>query len=378
MYAGMRAKSLLLIVVAFGLGTWMLWQSVGDFQKSRQLASEGKETSATVLDKSTRLRSRGGTRYYLTVQFQNLDGQNTSEAVQVTHAEYLKAGSGTTVTLRYLASDPSVCSVGEPVPAWRSNATSGALLLLAGVVLVVLKNRFGTANVAKKVVENVAGLCEPAYEYAMVKATDFSHLDLPWYDASQRWLETQGFALLADEENLTFQRISKGNRTLLRTMVARDATWLAHLYHFKPSAPVKALGGDGFRILELQSSFANSAFVCTSNAEAAGKFDPPPGVDAAHLPACTPLETIVTTHAERVATFLANNPGVPANRFTSLEEVHRIQNVLQQIKSAHRRNTGLTKEELQRLGGSRLCQEQFDSLHADVEKLHAEQNRKAA
>ncbi len=106
---------------------------------------------------------------------------------------------------------------------------SGATLLVCGCVLVVLRlqQRERTRQAAKKTAQSVEALCETHYEYAAVNAQDFGHLDLAWYGAGQRLLEERGFVLLGDEENLTFQRTSKGNRTLLRTMLGHDGTWLA-------------------------------------------------------------------------------------------------------------------------------------------------------
>ena len=141
---------------------------------------------------------------------------------------------------------------------------------------------------------------------------------------------------------------------------------------------MRALGGDGFRILELQTQFTNGAFLTTSNAEAAGKLDSPPGVDALRLPAQTSLDAIFAAHGQRVSASLTTNPGVAAVRLSSPEDVHRSQNVLQQIKAAFRKNAGISKEELQRLAGNRLGPEQIEALHADVQKIHGERNQTAA
>ena len=265
-----------------------------------------------------------------------------------------------------------------PAAARSRKFSSGTVLLVCASVLLTLGRRgLSRDQAAQKVAASVAALCEPEYEYASVKAEDFSHLDLAWYDASQQWLEQNAYGLLGDEENLTFRRTSKGNRTLLRTMLSRDGTMLAYLYHFKPSG-LAAAGKDGFRILEFQTHFANGTFLGTSNAEAAGKLDSPPGVDALRLPSRTPLEAILTSHVQRVSAYLGNNPGVSAGRMASLEDVHRVQNVLQQIKAVYRKNTGITKEELQRLAGNRLCPEQIAALHADVQQLHHQRNEDSA
>lgn len=369
-------KSFLLIAIACLLGPWMLWSGMETRQNYQRLATEGKDVSAQVVDRSIGFRSRGANRYYLYLRFQAEAGPAVQRRVQVNYNEYQEAATGSTVTLRYLPSDPAVCSVGEPVPIGRSSLFSGAILLASGAALLFF--RVNMRRTAAKVVQHVGNLCESHYEYAAVNPNEFPHLDLAWYGASHRWLEEQGFAFLGDEENLTFKKTSKGNRTLLRAMLGGDGTWLAYLYHFKPSTPVRALGGNGFKILELQTHFANGAFVCTSNAEAAGKLDSPPGVEALHLPASTSLESVLAAHTRRVSAFLANNPGVAAGRMGNLDEVHRVQNALQRVKAAYRRNTGLTKEELQRLAGNRLDQEQIETLHADVEKLHQERQQKAA
>ncbi len=381
MYAkGMKLRNLLLVTVAAMLGPWMICSGVKDYQNSKRLAAEGKTATAQVIDRSVKRSTRGGDRYYLSLRFQTGSGDSVQGRVLVNKGEYSKAEAGGTVSLRYVPSAPLICAVGEPVSTWTSKFVSGTLLLVSGCVLVVLRQRQAqsTRQAAKKVAQSVEALCETHYEYAAVNAQDFSHLDLAWYAASQRLLEGHGFALLGDEENLTFQRTSKGNRTLLRTMLGHDGTWLAYLYHFKLATPVRSFAAGGLKALELQTHFADGTFVTTSNAEAAGKLDSPPGVDALRLPANTPFESILAAHNQRVAASLTNHPGVAAGRMSCLEDVHRVQNVPQQIKAAYRRNTGITKAELQRMAGGRLRPEQIEALHAEVEELRDGQHRQAA
>src|SRR5438045_8014244 len=72
---------------------------------------------------------------------------------------------------------------------------SGVTLLISGTVLAIFgRPGLSTREAAEKVAQHVAALCEPEYEYAVVNATDFQHLDLAWYDSNQRWLEAGGFA----------------------------------------------------------------------------------------------------------------------------------------------------------------------------------------
>jgi len=368
----MKFKNFLMVAAAFAFGCWLLYSGWTDYQNNQRLQAEGKTASALVMDHTKQIRSRGANRYYLTVRFDTEPGQTVHQRVSVNKAQYTSATIGSASSVRYLPANPAICAVGEAVPVWRGEFLSGAILLVSGCVLSWLyRRRLTTPEAAKKVAERVAALCETQYEYAAVNAKDFGHLGLAWYDRSGQWLAQNGFAHLGDEENLTFRRISKGNRTLLRTFLGRDGTVLAYLYHFKPNRSAGAAGGDGFRILEFQTHFANGAFLTTSNAEAAGKLDSPPGVDALHLPANNPQDTILNKHVERFNAWLAAHEGVAAGRMMTLDDVHRVQNVLQQIKAAFRQNTGITREELQRLAGPRLCPQQIDALHADVAKLHA-------
>src|SRR5712692_4389490 len=375
----MNLKRTFWIGFALVAGSWFIWSGVKSYQSNNRLAAEGKDTPAQVLEGKIQYRSKGANRYYLTVQFQTEAGQPAQRRVQVNRSEYLRGQPGRSVTLRYLPSDPAICAIGAPVFTWTNNLSSGAFVLVSACVLLLLNRRLAnTRVVAVKVVERVGALCESQFEYAPVNAREFGHLDLSWYEASQRWLEERGCGWLGDEENLTFRRTSKGNRTLLRTMLGRDGTWITYLYHFKPAGLAQALAANGFKILELQTQFANGTFVCTSNAEEAGKLDSPPGVEALRLPANSSLDAIVEAHAQRVSAALAANPGVAALRMSGLDEVHRAQNILQGIKAAFRRNVGITKQELERLAGNRLGAQQIDALYSEVEKLNAEQHRKAA
>jgi hypothetical protein len=48
------------------------------------------------------------------------------------------------------------------------------------------------------------------------------------------------------------------------------------------------------------------------------------------------------------------------------------------MRAAYRQNTGITREELQRMGGAKVCPEQIAELHAEAEKIRAEENQRAA
>jgi Protein of unknown function (DUF3592) len=372
-----KAKRILAILIALGIGAYLVYAGVNEFRASRQLATEGKAVMAQVLDREMVIHLKRRNAYYVSVQYETDAGTTLRQRVPVSAAQYRKAPHGSAIKLFYLSRNPLVCQVGEEVETKYGNAILGVVFVLGGLLLSVVRRPLSEQAAAAKVAEHVGALCQTHYQYAPVDAKQFRHLDLRWYDEGRQRLEDRGFVFLQDEENLTFRRTSKGNRTLLRTLLNRDGTTMAYLYHFKPGIAVRWLGARQSKVLDLESRFSNGTFVCTSNAEAAGKLDSPPGVKGFHLAAVTPLETILASHEQRVNQFLAAHSGVASVRMNGIEDVHRAQNVLQQIKAEYRKKTGITKVELQRLGGANSRQ-QIDRIHAEALKLHQERIRKAA
>src|ERR1043165_2192560 len=110
----MRTKSVLLIAVALGLGFCVLFSGIRNYRNSTRLGTEGKATTAQVIDRTVRPGSRGTTRYYFNVQFQTDSDQTVHARVRVTKSVYRANDTAATVTLRYLPSDPAICAVGEP------------------------------------------------------------------------------------------------------------------------------------------------------------------------------------------------------------------------------------------------------------------------
>jgi len=187
-------------------------------------------------------------------------------------------------------------------------------------------------------------------------------------------METHGYRFLADREDLTLRR-NTGLRIPLRVMVSGDGVTAAGIYHLRQRW--RCLGAKDAKLLDLESNFSNGEWVITSNAQAAGALDPPPGVDAIHLSTDTCFETLIESHGKRVASFLNRHPGVEPVRLETLEDVHRIQAELLKAKAEHRRQTGLTKQELQRISETGPSEE-IDILHDGISAGHEKKKGKAA
>jgi hypothetical protein len=122
--------------------------------------------------------------------------------------------------------------------------------------------------------------------------------------------------------------------------------------------------------MDFETWFTDGCFVCTSNAEMAGKLDSPPAIDALHMPAGTPWDILIQAHRNRVGKYLANHPGVQPVKLNGPADVSRARDEQQRIKAEFRQRTGLSRAELERLGGQqgKAVDELHDSLTARRER----------
>ena len=201
------------------------------------------------------------------------------------------------------------------------------------------------------------------YEYASVNPEDFKHrLDLAFYKNLQRDLEIRGFLFLDDQENVTLRQ-RNGTQTFVRYMLSADKSIWAGFYNFVPKLAVRLLmGKPSSKVLDLCTAFSDGTYLCTSNAEAAAKFTYPPAVKMVFLPAATQWDMLLEAHTRSVGNYLDSHPQTTARILNGMADVRRVGSEIQRIKSAFRKQNGLSKAELERLGvGENL----------DVDEVHA-------
>ena len=200
------------------------------------------------------------------------------------------------------------------------------------------------------------------HEYATVDGKTFKHLDQSFYQQGQSVLEARNFRFLGDVENVTLQKTNKGPRTFLRLFVHAGTNTMAALYHFRPPWAVRVLGAKDAKVIDLETWFADGTFVCTGNAEMAGKLQSPPEIDTVQMVASTSWAQVIEAHEKRINRHLERHPGVMPVAVNNLADVLRAQEEMQRIKGQHRQATGLTKDELENIMGSKS--EALDKVHA--------------
>jgi hypothetical protein len=359
-----KSKKILAIILALFMGVTMTWMGVRDLRNSILLSKRGLNTVAEVIDGHETVSGRSRTHsYYLTLLFQPQGGSNTRKDVKVSEADYANGLASGSIKVFYLPEDPTICMAGNVVDIKYGNLLFGlGMFGVAWLLFAMLKIPVEHEEMVDTIQERFEPMTYDRHEYLEADASKFKHLDLAFYNQAQRQLEQRGFQFLGDFENATLRKTLPAP-VLIRHMLSRDKTTMACIYHFKPSFVQQLLSAKQAKVIDCESWFSNGSFVCTSNAEMAGKLDSPPQVDSLFLPGATPCDAVVEAHQRRISNFSAKHPGVTPVELRDLHDVRRAQNELQWIKAQFRRKAGISKDEIARIAGH---------SGSSVETLHAE------
>src|ERR1700761_1267502 len=105
-----KTKSVLLIICAFVLASFLEFVGIRDLVHSKQLIARGKSTTGRIVNGEDEVSGRLRTHtYYLTVNFKPDEGNPVTKKVIVNHALYDNSEVGGTVKVWYLAEDPTIC-----------------------------------------------------------------------------------------------------------------------------------------------------------------------------------------------------------------------------------------------------------------------------
>jgi hypothetical protein len=371
-------KKILFIVVAFVFGGLFLVTGIHEFRQSRRLAAEGKTTPARVVDERTEYRSKGRTRYYLTIEFETASKQSITQEVKVDYSTHSAGAAARSVKVHYLPSDPTVLQAGDTVETEFEDIVFGLLFVGGGVVLIVFyKQPASREELADSTQEQLEALCDTNQQYVPADAKQFKQVDLAFYDRCQQQFEARGFGFLEDVEVIASKPNRSFARTFVRVLLSPDRMRIASIFHLKPGWMLRVLGAKDARVWGVETQFSNNTFVCTDNAEACNALENAPAINMSHLPAATTVEMVAESHDKRLVAHAAANPGAVPVRMNSADDVHRAMELQQQIKAAFRRGHGLSKGELERLGGA-TNNPVINDLHADLTRRQQEGDHKAA
>ncbi len=228
---------------------------------------------------------------------------------------------------------------------------------------------------AENIVRHTNAVYVPEHNYALVDAREFKHLDLAFYNRTQRFLESRGFSLLCDKEDLTISNAPSSvlHRLFLRVMTSADGNICAAIYHPRIKSfwlrwLLYFLGKRVDRVVEFETEFADGSFLSTSSAMSAGAMSRPRQIDAEHFPYNTSAETLLQRHLSKLEQRL-KVPGTTCRPVRTFDDNIAMQNRMNALKAAFRKKLGgVTKEELDKISpGSK---ELNADIHRKIEKIN--------
>jgi hypothetical protein len=198
------------------------------------------------------------------------------------------------------------------------------------------------------------------HELARVEASSFPEADMEFYERVRKELESRGYRLLADVEDLTLSRIYPQNRTFMRIMIDAGGMIRAAAYHLHPRGVVVSLlqlvqlYPRHLRVLELVSEVQGS-FLVTSNTNGIDRLEPPPEAKVERLPLQSTLAEIIARHEARITELLKAHPGRSPTTFETYDDVTASIARAHVAMARHRQKVGgLSRDELERLKGRPL------------------------
>ena len=130
------AKRILLGFAAILLGGVLLFNGVREYRQSRQLQTEGQSVTAKVVDERTVHRTKGRSRYYLTVEFETEDRQAVTRELKVSRSTHTDGVAARSIKVHFLPNDLSVIQGGLSVEIPWIALPLGLLILGGGVLRI--------------------------------------------------------------------------------------------------------------------------------------------------------------------------------------------------------------------------------------------------
>jgi hypothetical protein len=223
--------------------------------------------------------------------------------------------------------------------------------------------------------DDLSYMCSDTHEYQIINPKNFSHLDQNFYEQTAHILETKGFVMLGDIEDVTMNEGSFNlERTFIRCLVNSEGTVFANLHEVK----LKSLFSFDKRhekVIDFISELSTGTFLITTNAEISKHISQPSTIIFEYLPQETTEAELLGIHQQRVTEYCeqAQAQSVVIHSLEKLLESFQRFNAL---TSVHRTSLGgrITKEEAikiaQEMGDSKY-QEMAETFFAEVEKVEA-------
>ncbi|MGL6195151.1 MAG: ankyrin repeat domain-containing protein [Thermoguttaceae bacterium] len=138
------------------------------------------------------------------------------------------------------------------------------------------------------------------YESVKVDASEFTWLDLEYYDKTEEELESLGFTKERDSEFLTHTKIFSEVRNFYRIMANEDFTVFASISNVRVVKLKNWMERQiNVKLVEFTTCFSDNTFLITCNGLGVNPIGSFEGVEVCNMPQNTPLEDLLDAHEER-------------------------------------------------------------------------------
>src|SRR5436305_692326 len=130
-------RKYLLLLFALIAGPTLVVSGFHEYQNSKKLQAEGKETAGKVVDYQETVTGKSRTHHYhLTLNYTPNDSFALTLTTSVNRQTFESAVAAGAVKVHYLPSEPTIIQAGENVETKATSLTVGLLLCLGALVAI--------------------------------------------------------------------------------------------------------------------------------------------------------------------------------------------------------------------------------------------------
>jgi hypothetical protein len=221
---------------------------------------------------------------------------------------------------------------------------------------------------------------EDDHDYRVVRGDQFGHLSQTFYERTCTDLQSLGFSLLGDLEDVTANRQSPSPRTFIRIMVDRPRTVVAAFYHIKPPIHwrlMMRLFGIPSQVVELESYTQTGCFYSTSTIPRRIGASLPATIQRQFVARGTPVPALYDQHRRA----LDRSPGpILLSRLGAMQDVIDHQNRMnRELYRYWRKLQGLSRRQLLAWGvPTAMVDEVAAHLHQEIVRRTDEESGNAS
>lgn len=222
-------------------------------------------------------------------------------------------------------------------------------IIVSVVVICVhhfVSRKWRARKLAQKILDDLRRVYVEKHELRLVDASDFSDVNLGYYQQATAILESKDFSALGDIEDLTVSNVYPDLRTFARVFVNTSRTVVASVCDLKLRGAVAKHSSRRRKHAEFTTEFTNGCFLTTSNAKSPMTL--PSQIMAVTLPWDTSISTLLKTHEKRMQQYQQHHSGTCIALLSTLEDVLKSAQRALAMKAAYRKSLGggLLEEEI--------------------------------